>query len=470
MHWLSRIDAWRSSIHAYLQALSLAVIAALACFSLIGLRLFEPTPGTGPVTVYELARLVKGEPLARPLGGIVTKRVSSYSHGPETPLERLLAGQLAARLGVPEGDVRFDLTESGSRRADDVSREIALYEPDGLANPSVRGGFSVAVREGGSWRVLSRARQGLPALFWQGLVVGAILALLLSLWFSARLARTLRTFTAATRRIPASATIEPIPVRGPSEIRAAARSLNEMQARIARHVRERATLTGAIAHDLRAPLSRLKFRLLAAPESVRKSAEEEIGEMERLIESVLNFVESDARAPKSEPINLTALVEGVADNFSDQGHDVRVVECPPAIRTMGDSLLLRRLFDNVIGNAVLYGGSAEVGVAHSGDEAVVHVRDRGPGMSRDAIGRAFEPFFRGEPSRNRQTGGVGLGLAIAEAAATAHGGSVALSNLPQGGLEARIVIPIVSQGTRRTASLPQAPRLTRSEAAQAFGG
>jgi signal transduction histidine kinase len=467
--WLSRLNAWRTSIHAYLQALSFAVIAGLSIVSLIGLRLL-PIQVTPPATVYEMSRLVKAQPLAHPIGSIHTRRVASAPFESDTAVERLLAAQLAAHLQVPVRDVRFSLPPTSSLRAEDIAREIALYGPDGLADPHVLGSFALAVRDGDGWREYTRTMRGLPALFWQGLIAGSLVALLLTLWFSARLARTLRLFAAAARRIPGSRQIEPIPVQGPSEIRAAARSLNDMQARIARHVRERATLTGAIAHDLRAPLSRLRFRLLAAPEAVRNSAEDEICEMERMIESLLNFVENDIRPTKSEPLNLTALVEGVADNFSDQGHDVKVVEGAAAIRTMGDSLLLKRLFDNVIGNAVQYGGSAEVEIAHSGTQAVVHVRDHGPGMSHDAIGRAFEPFFRGEPSRNRQTGGVGLGLAIAEAAATAHGGTVTLSNLPERGLEARIVIPIVTQGGGRADPASKAPRPVRCEIAQAVGG
>jgi len=423
--------------------MSLAVLAASCAFSIIELQLSRPSGGALPVSIHEMARIATDQPLAENVGRLSITNQAEPPASNATELERLLATQLAERLGRPPQDVRFNLTQNQVGDDPRTMRKLELYGPEEFANQQLRGAFTFAVRDGAGWRVFTRhySRTGLP-LLWHGLLAGVILAMLVSLWFSGRLAHRIRAFTKAVRRVPAGRWTEPIPVKGPSEIRLAAVAINDMQARIARYVTERAAITGAIAHDLRAPLSRLRFHLHNAPAPILAAAEEEIGEMERLIATVLDFVEYDLRPPTSESVNLSLLIEGVADDLSDTGHDVRFTSAEQ-IKTKGDPLLLRRLFMNVAINAVKYGGNVAIGLTRSGNLAVVEVSDDGPGMSEADISRAFEPFYRGEPSRNRNTGGVGLGLAIAESAVAVHGGSISLTNKPDRGLLVRITIPIV---------------------------
>lgn len=438
-----------NSIHAHLLALSVGVIAALTSVSLTILWVLSP-PSQPPVTVYEMARIVRGQPIIRPLGEIEVSLQAREPPRPATDVERVLSDLLAARLGVSSSDVRVRLDKQDRQRASTILREVALYSADGMANPIIVGTFSLAVRQGEKWRIITRESLGPFYLWrltgWEVLIGGILLVLPLTLWFSARLAQPIKAFAASAQRLGGRGEVELVSVAGPTEIRLAAQALNEMQASISRHVRERTTLLGAIAHDLRTPLSRLHFHLTGAPTAVRSAVEEEIREMERMVGVVLEFVENETRPQVHEPLDLSMLVEGVADDFADVGKDVRVTASEP-ITTVGDPLLLKRLFANIVDNAVNYGRSAEIGIRRENGHAVVDVEDRGRGMSEEEIGRAFEPFFRGEPSRNRKTGGVGLGLSIVKTAADAHGGTVELANAANGGLRVRVRLPIREPGT-----------------------
>ncbi|MBW8784264.1 MAG: HAMP domain-containing histidine kinase [Novosphingobium sp.] len=332
------------------------------------------------------------------------------------------------------------LGEGDRNRAPEIARELALY--GAAADPAIHGPFTIAVRQrDGRWLYLTTHR--FPSVGVIGIgALSALVNLLLigvSLWFGGRVAGPLRQFAASAERLRADAEVEPIPVTGPTELRAAAEALNHMQQRISRYVRERTSMIGAIAHDLRAPLSRLKFHVVSAPPKLRAAVEREIAEMEQLVGVTLDFVEADTRSGAFERLELSLLVEGIADDFADAGKDVEVVETAP-LTICGNALLLRRLFTNLIDNALKYGGSARVRTCRENGCAIVEIDDVGPGLAPDDLARAFEPFFRGEKSRSRSTGGVGLGLAIARSAAVAHAGSIVLENLPERGLRARVFL------------------------------
>jgi len=285
-----------------------------------------------------------------------------------------------------------------------------------------------------------------PLLEWQQATVNWILASVLLAFpfawlFSRRLAKPIRAFAQAAERIGRNQLVEPVKLQGPSEIRLAAEALNDMQARLQRYIGERTSVVGAIAHDLRTPLSRLHFHLESAPEALKQKAAEEIAEMEAMIAATLEFVQNEGRRQPSEPIDLGLLVEGVVDDLTDLGHQAEFTNGTTAV-VRGDAVLLKRLFANLIINAVTYGNRAEVHVARNNGTVVVDINDEGPGLSDEDMRRAFEPFYRAEGSRNRSTGGIGLGLAIVQSAVRAHGGTVTLSNRTEGGLRARVTLPV----------------------------
>jgi signal transduction histidine kinase len=214
-----------------------------------------------------------------------------------------------------------------------------------------------------------------------------------------------------------------------------------MQARIRRYVDDRVTMAAAMAHDLRTPLMRLALRVEKVPADVRADMTADIAEMKEMIGAAIAFVRDTSRAPRRQKLSLRPLVESVAEDLADHGADV-AVEPGPDIVIDADVAGLKSLLANLIGNAVQYAGAARVSVARAEGHALIEVADDGPGLPEDMLERVFEPFFRAEPSRNRATGGTGLGLASARAVARAHGGDVVLANRAEGGLLARAMLPL----------------------------
>jgi two-component system OmpR family sensor kinase len=214
-----------------------------------------------------------------------------------------------------------------------------------------------------------------------------------------------------------------------------------MQARIHRLLQERSEMVGAIAHDLRTPLARLAFRLDALPANVRDKASADIEEMSQMIEATLEFIRDQNRPSVREPLDLRLLVESVTDNLRDTGHDAVLEPGPPA-PMRGDPVSLRRMVANLVDNALKYGQRARLRLLSAdADGYRLDVDDDGPGIDPASVEQLFMPFVRGEASRNRRTGGIGLGLASVRSIAQAHGGHVHLNNRSEGGLRASVVLP-----------------------------
>jgi two-component system OmpR family sensor kinase len=437
------------SILGHTLLLVIGIVVLLTALNL-GIILFRPPPRDVPVSAYEVSRLLRGEPIAKDNTAIER----SVMDAPPVPArgseqDELLKIALSHQLGLAPADVRVHQTDTRRsrlpRRISQEKRALADYGIERF-DPVIFGAFAAAARmPDGRWLVVSRQGQSIDS--WQvgtalRIVFGLVVALVVAWLFAARLARPIRAFAGAVGRIGVQVQSEPVEVSGPSEIRLAAEALNDMQSRIRRYVAERTSVVGALAHDLRTPLSRLHFHLAAAPEDIRCKAEAEIREMEQMIAATLEFVENETRSRPREKLDLALLVEGVVDDLADLGRDVRLDRAAPAT-VMGDAILLKRLFANLVNNAVTYGRRATVTLDTPNGAAIVEVTDEGPGLSPTDLERAFEPFYRAETSRNRTTGGMGLGLAIVRAAAQRHGGDVMLANRPEGGLSAKVTLPTV---------------------------
>jgi two-component system OmpR family sensor kinase len=417
----------------------------------LGSLFLRPPPRDVPLTTYEVARLLNGAPIAKSTKGLaVTIAATPPPLDGVTDSDRVVALALAHALGVSADAVRIHREEThrrnGSRAPDQERREFAAYGIDHF-NPVIFGAFTAAARlPDGSWRTVSRAGRDRLQSWQTGTAATSLLSLLIVValaWlFSRRLARPIRAFALAAEKVGMRRQLTPVEETGPAEIRLAAAAVNDMQRRIAGHIAERTAVVAAIAHDLRTPLTRLAFLLASAPEELRAKAELQIEEMERMIASTLEFVEDETRERPREPVDLALLVEGVVDNLADSGRDVKLAAVAQAI-VSGDPMLLKRLFTNLLANAVTYGHSAVVTLAAEPGWAVVEVADAGPGLGSEDLERAFEPFYRAEGSRNRATGGIGLGLAIVKAAAERHGGTVTLANRSEGGLAATVRLPTV---------------------------
>ena len=265
--------------------------------------------------------------------------------------------------------------------------------------------------------------------------------LLLAAWVAARwLARPIDRLAAAARELGRDVARPPLPEDGTRECREASRVFNQMQARIRRQLQDRDRFVAAVSHDLRTPLTRLRLRAEALPgDAERARFTRDIAEMDAMIGATLDHLRGVAAGEPMAPLDLQALVQSLADDEADCGHAVQVAGRAGPLPAQAGAL--RRCIANLIGNAVRYGGGAEVTLADDGARVRIAVRDHGPGLPEAELDRVFEPFYRAEGSRNRAHGGVGLGLSIARDIAERHGGSLQLHNAEGGGLRAMLVLP-----------------------------
>jgi len=272
-------------------------------------------------------------------------------------------------------------------------------------------------------------------------------AALLTLWAVPRLIAPVRTLAEAAEALGRDVNAPPLPEGGPTEVATAAIAFNTMAARIRRFVQDRTELLTAIGHDLRTPITRLKLRAeFVEDDEQRGKILADLEELEAMVSATLAFGR-DVRA--SEPVtslDLGELLQTVLDEAGDARPDLGdklAYEGPAHLAVQARSLSLKRVFVNLVANAVNYGGSARVRLLPTDNRFVtVEIEDDGPGIRPADLERAFEPFHRGEPSRNRQTGGVGLGLPIARNIMRAHGGDVTIANRPSGGLKATVTLPL----------------------------
>jgi signal transduction histidine kinase len=236
----------------------------------------------------------------------------------------------------------------------------------------------------------------------------------------------------------------PLPETGPLEARRAARALNTMQQRLQRFIADRTRILTAMSHDLKTPITRLRLRSeMLEDDALRAKFSKDLEDMESMVVQTLDFMRDASAAEPVQRVDLTALLESLQSDYQDTGHAVEI-EGRVAQPINGRPLALRRCLTNLVDNAIRYGKRATIRIEDAAGQVTIHVLDEGPGMSMEEFERAFEPFYRGESSRNRATGGTGLGLGIARNIARAHGGDLELSNRPQGGLEAILRLPQAS--------------------------
>lgn len=272
-------------------------------------------------------------------------------------------------------------------------------------------------------------------------LIMAVGVLLFSAIATRWIGRPLATFATAADRLGRDVNAAPLPPGGPKEVRAAVVAFNDMQARIRRFVEDRTRMLAAISHDLRSPITRLRLRAEMLPEGegrVRMLAD--LDEMQAMVSSTLEFARGEADDEPVQTIDLAATLEAVCDNTSDMGLAAEyhwtgrlVCACRPHA--------LKRALANLIENGARYGGAVHVQAIHQGRDIRIQIDDQGPGIPEDQMDQVFTPFFRLEQSRNRKTGGIGLGMTVARTIIRSHGGDIALRNRPEGGLRVEVVLP-----------------------------
>lgn len=268
-----------------------------------------------------------------------------------------------------------------------------------------------------------------------------IVVLLLSLWAIRKLSAPVDQFAAAATAFAQSLYAPPLPEAGPSEVRKATRAFNDMQRRVRELVENRTQILAAISHDLRTPLTTLRLRAESVMEPQHRAKMlAAVNDMETMLSSTLAFSREGCDSEERSIADIGSLAQSICDDMSDTGHDVACAVSGKALAPCRP-LALKRALTNLIDNAVKYGGKAEIQVTASRESVEITIDDQGPGIPAAELERVFSPFYRLDTSRNRNTGGVGLGLATAQLAIDRDGGSIHLQNRAEGGLRVRVLLP-----------------------------
>jgi len=290
--------------------------------------------------------------------------------------------------------------------------------------------------------------QGLPEdhFLIPGKLLSALIILLLSvvglsLWVVRRVTRPLAALGEAAEALGRDINRPPLNQNeGPKEVQHAAQAFNTMQKRIVNYIQDRERFLAAVSHDLKTPITRLRLRAeLLDDESARDKILHDLNDMETMTVATLDFIRGEQQNEESKPVDIMALLESLQDDRQSMGQKVSVSS--NAAPYSAQPMSLRRCLENLIDNAIKYGEQADLMVDDSDQQLVIRITDHGPGIPDEQLNEVFEPFHRLEASRNRETGGVGLGLSIARTIARAHGGDLILRNHNEGGLEAILFLP-----------------------------
>lgn len=256
-----------------------------------------------------------------------------------------------------------------------------------------------------------------------------------------RLGRPLKDLTAAAKSFEGRGEAPKVEERGPADVRRALVAFNAMSERVSAMLDEKDRMLGAIGHDMRTPLASLRIRVESMePLAEREKVIETLEEMSAMLEETLALARAGRATETVRLIDLNALADAVVEEFVTLGQPVEMAAGDRVVAEVRPNLL-RRALRNLIENGVRHAGNATVSVRTMGDRVAIEVADDGPGIPETELANVMEPFVRLEASRNRETGGSGLGLTLARSAAQAHHGRLELENRPEGGLLARILLP-----------------------------
>ena len=310
--------------------------------------------------------------------------------------------------------------------------------------PFIEGDFVAAARQlDGSWIAVAPRAEPFPnswqkrVILWFALSMAVISPLA---WlFARRVVLPLRDFARAAEMIGRDPSVTILPLSGPAEVGRAANAFNQMHNRLRAFVDDRTAMVGAISHDLRTPLTRLRFRIEDVDAKQRDGLLKEVTEMEEMISQVIAFIRDASTPGPRERVDFAEVVEKSVADAQLVGCDVEI-ESNAHIPVEVDPVGIRRLLGNLLENAVKYGARARVRVSLSGGEAVTEIVDAGPGIPEAEFDLAFEPFYRSEQARKSGQSGSGLGLAVCRSIARAHGGDVSFAHAAEG-FVARFAMP-----------------------------
>lgn len=311
---------------------------------------------------------------------------------------------------------------------------ISLTRPDDITPPRAR-----------EWLVIPLDRIDPPLstpmlAWWSG---GLALVLLIALWFSWHITRPITSLVQATDQLAAGkpARVEPA---GPTETRRLGESFNAMLDALSASESTRRTLLAGLPHDLKAPLARMWLRIeMSEDQTLKQGMRTDLQDMQHMVDQFINFLRgTDPATYQFSPFALNEWVNERVGNWRGAGEAVILISSPDYIEVNADSVALSRLLDNLVSNALHHGKPpVHVKLYQEGNRAILQVTDHGQGIVPSLRDDALKPFVRLDAARTR-TGNVGLGLALAEAIARAHGGSLELGEGPEGGLSVKVILPV----------------------------
>ncbi|SLK10670.1 ATP-binding protein [Novosphingobium mathurense] len=326
---------------------------------------------------------------------------------------------------------------------------------DAASPPFIEGDFVAAARQpDGHWLAVAPRAEPFPNSWQKRVTLWFLLSLAivspLAWLFARRIVDPLRDFAKAAEQLGRDPSATILPLSGPAEIGRAANAFNQMRYRLRAFVDDRTAMVGAISHDLRTPLTRLRFRIEDVADEQREGLLKEVTEMEQMISQVITFIRDASTPGPREHLDFAELIAGSVADAQLVGGDVEI-EQNAHIPVEIDPVGMRRLLGNLLENAVKYGERARVRVRLSGDEAIAEIVDTGPGIPEDEFDRAFEPFYRSEAARKSGRTGSGLGLAVCRSIARAHGGDVSFAHGADG-FTARVSVPVAANPVLRKAA------------------
>jgi signal transduction histidine kinase len=403
---------------------------------------------SAPVLRPMIAESISGSSL------FIAATPNSMIDDPEPPDSRTsrLRDVIAARLlDMRWRDLRVDYGIGPDNGSTDLSSWLpALWSDEGKKTDEILSlqdqgqSFGVALQlMDGSWLNFSFASvRTLPFSSWSHLLalaagIGAVMVL--GVAAMRLITRPIEGLATAAEELGRGARPGDVPEAGLNEVRRAARAFNRMHRRIRRMIEDRTQMVAAISHDLRTPITRLRLRAeFIEDQEEQQKMLTDLDQMEAIIRSTLAFARQDSDTEPTAPVDLRALLKAVADTHPPAQLDSKATgKCLLSARPVA----LRRCFDNLVENAIRYGGGAEIAIRDLPDAVEVAIDDTGPGIPENRLKDVFRPFVRLDESRNRDSGGAGLGLAIARSVVLAHGGAITLSNRKEGGLRATVRLP-----------------------------
>ncbi|NMN06409.1 MULTISPECIES: ATP-binding protein [unclassified Novosphingobium] len=388
-------------------------------------------PGIGGAPVRPRA------PAVRPAEPASANTVASVPEPAPGPATSTGPGAIAPPVDQPKPAARPATAATAARPQPIPFRQpgqggwLALTTP-----PFIEGDFVAGVRGAdGRWTVVAPRAEPFPNRWQRQVALWFLLSLAivspLAWLFAQRIVRPLEGFAHAAETLGRDPAATILPLSGPAEIGRAAHAFNQMRNRLRAFVDDRTAMVGAISHDLRTPLTRLRFRLENVPDDQREGLLKEVMEMEAMISQVIAFIRDASTPGPRRVVDLGQLVAASVEDARLVGGAVSAEPAAP-LAVEVDPVQIRRLLDNLLENAIKYGQSAKVRVRAEEDEVVAEIVDAGPGIPEEDREHVFEPFYRSEAARRSGKPGSGLGLAVCRSIARAHGGEIRFAQSAEG--------------------------------------